>query len=53
MLFRSANYYEHYTTSKWGDVHDFDLAVNTTSLGLELAAGVIRLAAEARMRRAE
>ena len=48
-----ANYYEHYTTSKWGDVHDFDLAVNTTSLGLELAAGLIRLAAEARMRGAE
>ena len=44
-----ANYYEHYTTSKWGDVHDFDLAVNTTSLGLELAVRLVRMTAEARL----
>lgn len=44
-----ANYYEHYTTSRWGAVHDFDIAVNTTSLGLDLAAGLVRAAAEARL----
>ncbi len=41
-----ANYYEHYTTSKWGAVHDFDLVVNTTALGVDLAVRLIRLAAE-------
>ncbi len=44
-----ANYYEHYTTSRWGAVHDFDIAVNTTSLGLDLAAELVRAAAEARL----
>ena len=44
-----ANYYEYYTTSKWGDVHDFDLAVNTTSLGLELAVRLVRMTAEAKL----
>ena len=35
------NHYEHYTDTKWGDPHNYDVTVNTGTLGLETAADLI------------
>ncbi len=35
------NHYEHYTGTKWGDPHNYDVTVNTGTLGLETAADLI------------
>ena len=36
-----ANHYEYYTGRRWGDPHNYDLAVNTGRVGLETACDMI------------
>ena len=36
-----ANHYEYYTGRRWGDPHNYDLAVNTGRVGLETACNMI------------
>lgn len=38
---RRANYYERYTDRKWGDLHNFDLTMNTAHLDADAAARAI------------
>lgn len=38
---RRANYYNFYTNLTWGDVENYDLAVNTATLSVEKAAKII------------
>lgn len=35
------NHYEHYTGMKWGDPHNYDITVNTGTLGLQTSADII------------
>ncbi len=36
-----ASYYETYTGEKWGDPHDYSLAINTTNLTVDQVANII------------
>lgn len=36
-----ANHYEYYTGRRWGDPHNYDLAVNTGRVGLETSCNMI------------
>ena len=37
---RRSNYYNYYTTKKWGQLKDFDLTINS-DLGIEKVADII------------
>ena len=37
-----ANYYRHYTSEKWGDIFNHDLAINTSIVGINGAVRVIK-----------
>lgn len=41
------NYYEHYTHKKWGDSHNYDLALDSGKLGVDLCVQMIVEAAKA------
>ena len=41
------NYYEHYTHKKWGDSHNYDLALDSGKLGVDLCVQMIVEAARA------
>ncbi len=36
-----SNHYHQYTGAHWTDARDYDLVVNTSSVGLEQAANII------------
>lgn len=38
---RRAAYYQFYTDRKWGDVNNYDIALSTSSLGIEKCAEII------------
>lgn len=38
---RRANYYNYYTGQKWGKLENFDLAVDSSRLGIEATAGML------------
>ena len=43
--FRS--YYEHYTGQHWGDCHNYDITLNSGSLGVEACVQLICAAVKA------
>lgn len=46
-----ANYYETYTGEKWGDLHNYNLAINTTNLEADQVAEIIYLYMQTLMNR--
>lgn len=38
---KRSNYYEFYTGNEWGNVTNYDIALNTTKVGVEKAADII------------
>ncbi|MDR1731923.1 MAG: cytidylate kinase-like family protein [Synergistaceae bacterium] len=41
------NYYEHYTNEVWGDLKSYDLSLNTSFTGIDVAVKVISAAVQA------
>lgn len=38
---RRAAYYQFYTDEKWGEMHNYDICLNSSALGLEKCADMI------------
>lgn len=36
-----SSYYRYYTANNWGDVHNYDLCINSSALGFEKSAELI------------
>ena len=39
---RRANYYNYFTNNKWGNINNYDLVLNTSKIGIDSAAEIIK-----------
>lgn len=46
---KRSNYYNYYSSKKWGDVKSYDLCINRSSVGIDNAVSILQAFAEAKM----
>lgn len=48
---KRSNYYNYYSSKKWGDVRSYDLCINRSSVGIDNTVSILRSFAEAKIER--